>query len=134
MSRHTTRSLTFAAVAVSVGLFAAPAFAATAATPTSLALKAAKSTVAPNQKDTLTGTLKAGSKALAGESVKLEKRAAGAKSFTLVTTKKTDSKGHVTLVVTPGSKKGGKEQYELVFAGTKTYKASHSSVITVTVS
>ena len=51
MSRHTTRSLTFAATAVSVGLFAAPAFAATAATPTSLALKAAKSTVAPNQKD-----------------------------------------------------------------------------------
>jgi hypothetical protein len=34
----------------------------------------------------------------------------------------------------PGTGKGQKEQYELFFAGNKAYKASHSSVITVTVS
>jgi len=58
----------------------------------------------------------------------------GAKSFTLVAMKTTDSKGHVALTVTPGTRKGQKEQYELVFAGTTAIKASHSSVITITVS
>lgn len=54
MSRLANRSLTVAAVVAAASLAAAPAFAATAAAPTSLTLKAAKSTVAPNQKDTLT--------------------------------------------------------------------------------
>ena len=48
--------------------------------------------------------------------------------------KTTDSKGHVALTVTPGTRKGPKEQYELVFAGTTAIKASHNSVITITVS
>jgi hypothetical protein len=136
MSRTTVRSFAVAAGVLAASLAAAPAFAATAPTtkPTSLTIKAAKSTVARNQKDTLTGTLKSGKKVLAGETVKLEKRAAGAKHFTVVATKTTTAKGQVTLVVTPGTKKGQKEQYELVFSGTKSYKASHSSIITVTVS
>jgi len=126
-----------ASVALTTGLLVvglcAPAFAATTAKPTSLTLKAAKSTVAPKAKDTLTGTLKNGTHLLAGESVKLEERAAGAKRFTLVTTKQTDSKGHVAMTVVPGTRKGQKEQYELVFAGNAAYQGSHSSVITVTV-
>ena len=134
MSRLATRSIALTTGLLVAGLTAGPAFAATTVKPTSLALKAAKSSVVPNQKDTLTGTLKSGTTVLAGQTVKLEKRAAGAKSFTVVTTKKTDAKGHIVLTVTPGTKKGQKEQYELVFAGTKTYKASHSSIITVTVS
>jgi hypothetical protein len=120
--------------ALSAALVAGPALAATA-TPTSLTLKAAKSSVAHNTKDSLTGTLKdAKSKALAGETVVLEKRAYGTKSFTVAATKKTNSKGQVVLTVTPGSRKGQKEQYELVYKGSATHKASHSQVITVSVS
>lgn len=134
MSRTTARSLVVVAGLAAASMSIAPALAATtSAKPTSLTLKAAKSTVAPKQKDTLTGLLKSGTHVLAGESVKLEKRAAGAKSFSLVTTKTTDSKGKVVLTVVPGSKKGQKEQYELIFAGNKTYKGSHSSIITITV-
>lgn len=135
MASIATRTLAVGVSLVAASVATAPAFAATpAARPTALTLKAAKSTVAPKQKDTLTGLLKSGTKALAGQSVKLEKRAAGARSFTVVATKTTDSKGHVVLTVTPGTRKGQKEQYELVFAGTKSYKASHSSIITITVS
>jgi 5-hydroxyisourate hydrolase-like protein (transthyretin family) len=116
------------------GLGVTPALAATAPKPTSLTLKAAHSSVAPKTKDTLTATLKSGTKPVAGEPVKLEKRAAGAKSWTLVSSKTTNAKGQTSWSVVPGSKKGQKEQYELVFSGNKSYKASHSSVITVTVS
>ena len=117
-----------------MGSTAAPALAATTAKPTALTVKAAKSSVAPKAKDTLVGTLKSGGTVLKGQTVKLEQRAAGAKSFKVVSSKKTDSKGHVSWSVTPGTKKGQKEQYELVFVATKSYKASHSSVITVSVS
>lgn len=135
MSRTTTRSLAVVAGLAAASMSIAPALAATtSAKPTSLALKAAKSTVAAKQKDTLTGVLKNGTHVLPGEKVKLEKRAAGARSFTLVTTKITNSKGQVTLSVVPGTRKGQKEQYELIFAGNKTYKGSHSSIITITVS
>lgn len=114
------------------GVTAAPALAAT--TSTAITLKAAHSTVAPKAKDSLTATLKSGSRRLAGETVQLEKRAAGARHWTTVSSKTTGSKGETTWTVTPGTRKGQKEQYEVVFAGTKAYKASHSAVITVTVS
>lgn len=70
MRRIATRTTLLTAGLVAAGLTAGPALAATtAAKPTSLTLKAAKSTVAPTTKDTLTGTLKSGTKALAGETV-----------------------------------------------------------------
>jgi hypothetical protein len=125
----TTISAVALATAVGPALAAKPA-----ARPTSLTLKAAKSTVKPNQKDTLTGTLKSGNTPLAGKDIKLMKRDASKRTWTYVSTKTTDAKGHVTLVVTPGTHKGKKEQYELVFAGDAKDKASHSSVITLTVS
>jgi hypothetical protein len=123
--------VTTAALVVAAG--AGSALASTAAKPTSLTLKAAKTTVAPKAKDSLTGTLKSGSKTLGNEPVKLERRARGAKSFTMVSTKRTNGKGKVVYSVVPGTKKGQKEQYILVFPGNKAYKASHSSVITVSV-
>jgi hypothetical protein len=57
MSRTTARSVALTAGVAVASMVAAPAFATTpAAKPTSLTLKAAKSTVAPKAKDTLTGT------------------------------------------------------------------------------
>ena len=100
--------------------------------PTSIPLKATKSTVAPNQKVTLTGFLKSGHTPVAFAPVMLETRTAGTKAFTVVSTKLTDSNGKVTLVVSPGKVK--KVQYELVFAGDATYRGSHSQIITLTVS
>ena len=131
LSRIAAAAATGAAL---LALGASPALAATAAKPTSLTLHASRTTVPHNQKVTLTELLKVGSKGLAGEPVKLEKRAAGARSFTLVSTKTTNAKGQVTLSVIPGTRKGQKEQYELIFAGNKTDKGSHSRIITITVS
>jgi hypothetical protein len=133
MSRLATRPALVLASVLTASLTAGTALAATPA-PTSLTLKAAKSTVAHNTKTTLTGTLKSGTKAVAGQSVKLEKRAYGTKAFSVVSTKTTNAKGTVTYTVVPGTKKGQKTQYELVFAGNSKYKASHSQVITITVS
>jgi hypothetical protein len=136
MSRLTSRPAVVLAGVLAVGLTAGPAL-ATTSTPTSLTLKAAKSTVAANTKDTLTGTLKSGATAQAGEVVRLIQRSAGATKYTRTNSyQRTDKNGQVTLTVTPGTKKGQKEQYVLIFDGnaSKHLKASHSAVITVTVS
>lgn len=134
MHRIVTRSAGLALGLAFAPVLALPALAATTAAPTSVSLKAAHSSVAPKHKDTLTGTLKSGGRALAGQTVVLEQRAAGSKGFAVVAQKATDAQGHVSLSVVPGTRKGQKEQYELVFRGTQAYKASHSSVITLTVS
>jgi 5-hydroxyisourate hydrolase-like protein (transthyretin family) len=109
----------------------------TASVATTATLTAAHGTVAAKAKDALTGVLKAGVMPLGGQKVSLMKRAAGAKTWTLVSTKTTDTKGTARVTVVPGTKKGH-EQYELVYkggkAGATTYEASHSSVITVTIS
>ena len=133
LSRTAARTTDVASALLIAGLSGGIALAATAPQPTSLTLKAVKSVVAPRAKDTLTGTLSKGTTPLAGRSVKLEKRAYGTKAFTLVTTKTTNSKGQVVLTVVPGTRKGQKEQYELVFAATATLKVSQSSIITITV-
>jgi hypothetical protein len=122
----------YKALVAAVGIVAvagSPAFAATAAKTTTLSEHAAKSVVKAKAKDTITGTLTYSKKALPGQKVVLEQRLAGAKKFTVVATHTTGSKGGVSFTVTPSK---GKHQYELVFAGTKTYKASHSSIVTVT--
>jgi 5-hydroxyisourate hydrolase-like protein (transthyretin family) len=101
--------------------------------PTSLPMKASKSTVAPNQKVALIGWLKSGHTSVPGAPVALEKRIAGAATFTAVSTKTTGNDGKVTLVVTPGARRGQKVQYQLVFAGNSSYRSSHSQVIALTV-
>jgi hypothetical protein len=102
--------------------------------PTSIPLKAAKSAVAPNQKVTLTGYLKSGHHPVANAPVTLESRQAGSGTFTVVSAKTTDSNGKVTLIVAPRATRGQKMQYELVFAGSMSYRGSHSQIITLTVS
>ncbi|MGN6608670.1 MAG: hypothetical protein ACTHMS_16880 [Jatrophihabitans sp.] len=124
-----------AAAAALAGAASAQAATPTTLKPTSITLHAAHATVAPKHKDTLTATLKSGRKALAGETVLLEKRAPHtAQRFTVVQTRTTDAKGRTTFTVLPGARKGHKEQYEVVFVKTSTYKGSHSAVITLTVS
>lgn len=123
-----------AAAAAIAGFAASATAAAPAVKPTSLTLHAAHATVAPKHKDSLTATLRSLGKPLAGEPVALESRAAGSRKFANPTPiGTTDSNGHVTVPVVPGNKKGHKEQYRVVFAGDATHKASHSSVITITV-
>ena len=136
-----TRIATRLALGTTIGAFAlatavSPALATgkptTHKTPTSITLKAAKNTVHPNQKDTLTGTLKSNNAPVAGAAVDLKKLVSG--TWTVVSTKTTDAKGHVTLVVTPSAHKGKKVHYELVYAGDATHKGSHSHEIILTVS
>jgi hypothetical protein len=102
--------------------------------PTSIPLKPGKSAVAPNQKVTLTGYLKCGHNPVVNTPLTLERRQAGARTFTVASAKTTDSNGKVTLIVAPGAKSGQKMQYELVFAGNWAYRGSHSQMITLTVS
>ena len=133
MTRLTTRPALVVAGILAASLSGGTALAATP-TPTSLTLKAAKATVAHNVKTTLTGSLRAGMMPIPGQAVTLARRSFGTKAFSFVSIKKTSPKGTVSYTVIPGSKKGQKTQYELVFAGNSKYKASHSAVITITVS
>ncbi|MFZ2058663.1 MAG: hypothetical protein WAV54_14755 [Acidimicrobiales bacterium] len=142
---YSARMWTAAALAgvVLVGAFAIPAFASgkPTAKPTSITLKASKATVAPKHKVSLTATLKSGKSPLADEQLCLQSRTpsttggwsswGSCANFASLT----NSKGQVGVNgVVPGNKKGAKTQYEVVFPGATGYKASHSPVITVTVS
>ena len=101
---------------------------------TNILLKAAKSTVAPKHKTSLTATLKSAHHRLAGEELWIEERDASTHKFASpIGIGTTDSNGQVTVPVVPGNHKGHKEQYRVVFQGDTGYKASHSAVITVTV-
>jgi 5-hydroxyisourate hydrolase-like protein (transthyretin family) len=132
-----TRILTVAVGAsVAAASAAVPAVAATpAAKPTTLALKAAHATVAPKHKVSLTATLKSHGKPVVGASVSLESRSAGSRKFgnPVAIDGVTDANGRIVVPVVPGNKKGHKQQYEVTFAGDAQHKASHSSVITITV-
>jgi hypothetical protein len=128
------------ATALAAGLLAGPAVAAGAAKPThdkatNILIRAAKSTVAPKHKTTLTATLKSAKHRLAGEELWLEQRDKGTHKWGApVDMGTTDSNGQVAVPVTPGNHKGTKEQYRVVFQGDTGYRASHSSLITITVS
>lgn len=117
-----------------LGIAASATAAAPPAAPTSLTLHAGHAAVAPRHKDTLTATLRSLGKPVAGEPVTLESRTAGSRRFgNPVDAGTTDSNGQVAVPVAPGNSKGHKEQYRVVFAGDAGHKASHSAVITVTV-
>jgi len=136
MRKSVTASVVLSAAAAAAITAVTPtAYAARpAAHPTALTLHAAHATVAPKHKDTLTATLRSLGKPLANAAVALESRAAGSHSFGSTTAiGTTDDHGRVVVPVTPGNRKGHKEQYRVVFAGDDTHRASHSSVITVTV-
>jgi 5-hydroxyisourate hydrolase-like protein (transthyretin family) len=134
---HMSSSKTLKVLVATAGLVAiagTPALAATttgaaAAKHTTLSIHAAKTTEKTKAKDTITGVLDQGKKGLARENVKLEVRAPGAKSYKVLATHATNSKGSVTFTVTPTK---GKQSYELVFAGTKAFTGSHSKTVVVT--
>jgi len=135
MRKSLTAAVVLSAAAAAVTGSTTSAFAARpAAHPTTLTLHAAHATIAPKHKDGLTATLRSLGKPVAGAPVVLESRASDTRKFgnpTDIGT--TDDHGQVIVPVTPGNKKGHKEQYRVVFAGDATHRASHSSVITITV-
>jgi hypothetical protein len=139
---RTTSARRTALVAVATASLAAgltgPALAATvSAKTTTLTIHAAKTTVKEHTRDTFTGMLRAGKSPVSGQKIELKQRAYGATRWSQLATKTTSSKGSVTFTVTPPAPsktaKSHREQYELVFSGTKAYRASHSGIVTVTV-
>ena len=128
------------AAALVIGSITTPAWAAHSPTrpthdkATNVVLKAGRSTVAPKHKVSLTATLKSAEHRLAGAELWLEARDASTRKFdNPVDLGATDANGQLTVPVTPGNHKGAKTQYRVVFQGDVGHKASHSSVITVTV-
>lgn len=95
--------------------------------PTSLAVHVSLANARTHGRDTVTGTLTSGRKALAGEVVALD--VVNGRRLTPAGTAVTNRNGSVSFVVTPR----GTTTYELVFAGTRTLAASHSGVVTVRV-
>jgi hypothetical protein len=128
------RTLVASTIAVIAGGLAVPALAAPKGmAATSLSIKAAKTHVAADKPDTISGTLRSGKTRLAGEMVFLEKLDATTKTYLPQASMTTDKKGTVSFSVVPSSKKG-KARYELMFAGDASYKGSQSRSATVTVS
>jgi hypothetical protein len=134
------RPITLGAAALIASAAAAPALAAASPRPTSLTLRTAHSTVTAKHHDTFTATLKAGKTPLDGATVKLYEKKPGAKTWTPLGTKTTNAKGQATYTVTPAGRKGQKDEFEVKFGGgkigtgTTTYGASHSKIVTVTIS
>jgi ABC-type glycerol-3-phosphate transport system substrate-binding protein len=77
--------------------------------------------------DTVTGVLTDEGTGVANEKVTLEARSGVKPRWTVVATGTTGTGGTVSFTVSPKVK----TQYELVFAGDSTYKASDSNVITL---
>lgn len=104
--------------------------------PTSLTISAGHKSVKPRHSANLVATLKSGHTPVVGATVSLEQRSRSSKSWSapVAIDGVTDTAGHVTIPVTPGNHEGAKVQFRVVFAGDSQYKASHSAVITVTVS
>jgi hypothetical protein len=98
--------------------------------PTTLTGSAASGTITAGQKDLITGTLLTGTKPVVGKIVSLYRFSTSAKKWIRVEVDLTGKLGHVFYTVKPSVT----TNYELVFFGSAHLRASHSSVITVTVS
>ncbi|MCW2725145.1 MAG: hypothetical protein JWN35_2066 [Frankiales bacterium] len=132
MSRMTSRTAVLGVALVAAAGTATPALAAPARA-TTLSLTVARTSVAHNQRDPITGTLDAGRTPLRGKRVLLEKKASGARSFTQAGSATTDSRGQVHFSPVVGTRRGERVQYELVFPGDSGDRASRSRVVTVSV-
>lgn len=124
--------LTAAGGAIAVGLMsvAATAYAAPFPpprhqTPTTLSATESAPFIVGRERDTITGTLTAGYRPLAGESVTLE--IVNGRGPLPIATERTDRRGDVSFTVAPRST----TTYELVFNGTRTLAASQSGTVTV---
>jgi hypothetical protein len=119
---------------LAAGLAAGPALAAPSAQRTTLTISTS-STGTSTVAQPVTGTLKAGTKALDGQVVRLVGRMNGATTFRNLGYAKTSASGVVTFSVKPPK---GHDVYMLVYNGShKTspaYAGSHSRSVTVTVS
>ena len=110
------------AVAFLAGGMAAPAQAASAKT--TLTVSASDYSVSSGSSVTVSGTLKRGSKPVAGVSVKLQKRTVGSKTWSTIAAAKTTSKGKVSVRL---SKLAKNTEVRAVFAGSSKYKAATST-------
>jgi hypothetical protein len=95
--------------------------------PTTLTATDSKATIVLGQTDLITGTLKSGSTPLVGQTVHLDRSIKG--KFVPVQVDKTGGAGHVFFTVKPAET----ASYELVYAGTANFAASHSNIVTVVV-
>ena len=98
--------------------------------PTTLTGSAASSTITAGQKDLITGTLLTGTKPVVGKIVNLYRFNTATNKWVRVEVDLIGKFGHVFYTVKPSVT----TNYELVFFGSAHLRASHSSVITVTVS
>jgi hypothetical protein len=130
MRTSLTRAVAGTAVVAAAMLAAAGTASAAGAAgklPTTLTAVDSKATIAPGQTDLITGTLKSGSKLLAGEFVYLDRLVKG--KFVAVAGDRSGSAGHVYFTVKPSST----STYQLQFRGTPSYDASHSNNVTILV-
>ena len=116
-----------AATAMLTAVGTANAVGATTKLPTTLTAVDSKATITPGSADLITGTLKSGSTALAGQFVYLDRLIAG--KFVPVAGDRTGGAGHVFFTVKPLAT----SSYQLVFRGTAKYDASHSNVVNIVV-
>jgi hypothetical protein len=98
-------------------------------TPTSLSIRSAAASVAPGGSTSISGSLVSQGTALAGRTVTLLSRPAGATDWTMVQSATTGDHGGVDFTVSPSTK----TSYELHFATTARYLRSTSGVVTVDV-
>jgi len=97
--------------------------------PTTLGIAVSANTITAGQKDLITGTLLTGTKPVAGKIVSLYRYDAAAKKWVRTQVDLTGKFGHVFYTVKPSAT----TSYELVFFGTAHLRASHSDVVTITV-
>jgi hypothetical protein len=95
--------------------------------PTSLSIRAAKSSINPGGKDTISGVLLTRKTPLEGRDVILQSHPSGSTAWKNAATKKTGKHGYVAFTVTPPTTTA----YRLVFTSHPNYRGSHSGVVTV---
>lgn len=123
------RTAVLTAATTLAGTAAAGAALAATAAATSLSVKVTHGTVAAGQSDTLTGSLRAGKTAVAGQKVDLLERLPGASKWSTVQSGTTAAKtGQVSFTVKDFKRN---EQFELLHPATAAYGRSVSAVVTV---
>jgi hypothetical protein len=103
--------------------------AATGDTGASLSITASQMAIAAGQRDTISGTLRAGGSPAAHRVVVLERYNDKRQTWRPVRIKLTDKSGAVTFTVRPAMTR----EYEMVYRGNSTLAAAHSGTVTITV-